>query len=453
MNEEIWRRIAVIGAAGKMGRGISLLLLQEMARIEAELTGSVGKGGFRLHLIDPMENSLYQLRSYFKQQLTSYAEKNIIALRNYYANQPKIVSNAEVISAFVEGALNIPHYDVGLNSAKECYLIFEAIVEDVQAKVQLFKALKSICQPRTYYFSNTSSIPLSILNEKADLNNQLIGFHFYNPPPVQKLVELISYKQVDSRLYELAINIGERLNKTIVEARDVAGFIGNGYFLREVLYACSQVEKKSKDGMRRTQALYMINKVTQDYLLRPMGLFQLLDYVGIDIAYKITQIMREYLPDPHFKVPLLDEMLQAGKRGGQNADGTQIEGFLQYDKSGPIAIYSLDQKGYKMFPEIRSTDLDSSLGPMPEGYVPWKSLVRDSAKQEKIQVYLANLFKSKSAGSEIAKQFLLNEKSVASSLVKDGVAKSIADVSTVLKNGFFHLYGPDNIPNEKGEVS
>src|ERR1700733_10286349 len=99
-------KVAVIGAAGKMGEGISLLLFQEMARSEAEKYGAVGTGKYRLYLIDTKEETLVGLRHYLRLQLTKYAEKNINQVRKYYKENQALISNEEIIQAFVEGAMD-----------------------------------------------------------------------------------------------------------------------------------------------------------------------------------------------------------------------------------------------------------------------------------------------------------------------------------------------------------
>ncbi len=241
--DEALQNVAVVGAAGKMGSGISLLLLQEMAHIEAEQKGKAGTGAFRLILIDTSEKGLDALRHYLHEQILKYAEKNINDLRRFYVRNPKLVSNQEIIEAFVEGALDLIHCETSLEKAKHATLIFEAIIEDVEAKVQLFKSLVAGRKDEAYFFTNTSSIPISILNEKAQLHNRLIGFHFYNPPAVQKLLEVIAPDHMEPALKSLALELAKRLRKTVVHSGDVAGFIGNGHFIREALFACHKVHE------------------------------------------------------------------------------------------------------------------------------------------------------------------------------------------------------------------
>lgn len=416
--DEKLKRIAVIGAAGKMGSGIALLLLQEMARLEAEHTGKVGSGAFKLVLVDANEEALNHLHHPLRTHLCRYAEQNINLLRKYFRDNPVLVSNEDCIDYFVEHALTIVRFDNRLEDSK---LIFEAIVEDIEAKVALFKAL---ADKEAYYFTNTSSIPIEVLNQKAQLDNRLIGFHFYNPPAVQKLLEIIPPLHVKQELKDLAEELAKRLKKTVVYSKDVAGFIGNGYFIREAAYAFKKAETSSLD---------IVNTVTQEYLIRPMGIFQLIDYVGIDVCQKIAAIMQ-------INLPLLNPFIKAGVLGGQYADGRQKNGIYQYEGHQRKGIYALKEHQYIPLEHVE-------LGPLSQGHIPWKVLQKDPDKDAKLQTYFQNLMRENTIGAQLAKEFLVNLDEIANGLVERGVARSLEDVETVLKHGFFHLYGPSLIFN------
>ena len=125
MIEEKIKRVAVVGSNGKMGRGIAMLLLQEMARCEAQATGKVGEGEYRLSLIDPAEEGQPGLKKYLRTQLKKYAEKNISTLRTWFASNQKLVDNGEIIEAFVEGACNITTFDTSLQAASGASLILK----------------------------------------------------------------------------------------------------------------------------------------------------------------------------------------------------------------------------------------------------------------------------------------------------------------------------------------
>src|SRR5690606_35263663 len=138
MLDEALKHVAVLGAGGKMGSGISLLLVQEMAFQEARTRGAVGTGEYTLVLIDAQEKALLPLKKYLRTQLLRFAEKSINTLRVFFSGSPHLISNEEIIRTFVEGALDSVRLETNVLEAKDCRLIFEAIVEDCTVKAKVF---------------------------------------------------------------------------------------------------------------------------------------------------------------------------------------------------------------------------------------------------------------------------------------------------------------------------
>jgi 3-hydroxyacyl-CoA dehydrogenase len=443
MINETLKNVSVLGAAGKMGSGIALLLLQEMARVEAELTGFAEPRDYHLLLLDANPDGLNALKPYLRDHLTKYAERNINLLRTYFALNPDLVSNKEIVDYFVMQAMDLVQFDTEISKARQAELVFEAIVEDVDIKCNVLNAIATHSTKKTYFFSNTSSIPIHVLNEKGELHNRVVGFHFYNPPAVQKLVELIVPKTTDPILVALSRDLAKRLNKTVVPSKDVAGFIGNGFFIREMMVACEKVRVLSRVHTLK-EAIYMVNRVTQDFLIRPMGIFQLMDYVGIDVCQRICSIMSAYLPDELFQDPLIDSLVVDGILGGQYSDGSQKDGFFQYEGSVRKGIYApLEHRYVPLVDNNWTGKLDKELGALPDGHASWKHLQKDPNKNEKLKSYFKHLQSAESQGADLAREFLANSQEIALKLVQQGVAQRLEDVTTVLKDGFFHLYGPD----------
>lgn len=436
MLESALMKTAVIGAAGKMGKGISVLLLQEIAMTEARSHGTVGNGKYALILIDYNENGLSDLKHYLKKQIVRFAEKNINELRRCFANNPSLISNEEIIDAFVGGANDIVFFDTELHRAKGCTLVFEAIAEDIEIKVSTFKELKQQATTEQYYLTNTSSIPISLLNEKGRLDHKIIGFHFYNPPTVQKLVEWICPEQTDSKLEKLSLDLIKSMKKIVVRSNDIAGFIGNGHFMRELLYACQQAKALSDErGWPLEKAIYLINRITQDFLIRPMGIFQLADFVGLDVCHNITKIMSQYLPEPAFRNEWLEKMVAARVLGGQFPDGKQKNGCFRYEQDRITGVYSLSDGVYWW-----EENVESNLQPFPEGLVSWKRLQGEKQRTTVLQDYFNSLQKTNSWAPRFALSYLEESSRIAQYLVDTHVASSMNDVDTVLQQGFYHLY-------------
>ncbi len=368
--------VSVIGGAGKMGRGIASCLLEWLAFKEDD---------FRLRLIDVDVSHELEIRSYILDQFKRAAEKKIVELRRRYKTS-KLIANEEMIEDFLNQASVRLSFHTSLEEAKKSTLVFEAALEEVDFKVDLFKKIKSISSVNPLFLTNTSSIPIHVLNEKADLRGQIIGFHFYNPPPQQPLMEIISLKP--GNIQDFAVGLAKDLKKTVVFSNDIAGFIGNGHFLREVHLAFELANKVP---------IEKIDYITKNLLLRPMGIFQLIDYVGFKVVYNIGGIMGRY---GHFK-----------------ADLKELKKWID--------------TGYKMnLPEVSSK---------------WKELSKSSNKEAEIRKHFENLAKDSSEEAKIAIFFLEKSAEFMEDLVKEKVAHKIEDVSEVLKLGFHHLYSPNEV--------
>jgi 3-hydroxyacyl-CoA dehydrogenase len=433
--------VAVIGAAGKMGSGIGVLIAQEMAKLKLKPENK--DKIYRLNLIDISENALDGLRGYMKAQLVKRTEKSTVLLRRIYEDRKDLVENADIINAFVDASSAVLNFTTDLNTVKNAHLIFEAIVENEKIKIKVYKKLKKLCSNDTLFLTNTSSIPIYYLDEKAGLDGRLIGYHFYNPPVVQRLVEVITAKTTIEELKNIGQEIGKRLRKKLVPANDISGFIGNGHFIRDGLYAISEVERL-KGKYRYPGAVYIMNRITQDFLVRPMGIFQLIDYVGIDVFQCILKVMRTYLGDKTLKSKLVDKMVKQNALGGQYADGSQKDGFLKYERNRPVGIYNFRKQEYFIIEDKWKKKTDAKIGPLPDGFTPWKSLLMNPKKEDALSKHFDNLKKMDTLGAGLAINFLKKTKEIGEKLVSDGVANSSDDVNAILTNGFYWLYGPIN---------
>jgi len=432
--------VTVIGAAGKMGSGIAALIGQEMAKLKLKPENK--DKIFRLNLIDVSESALDGLRRYLRTISTKASEKSIVMLRDVYKDRADLIENWQVINEFTNEILSVMQFGTSINMAKDAKIVFEAIVEDKEIKIKVYRELNELCSDETFYLTNTSSIPITILDEQAGLGGRIMGYHFYNPPVVQRLVEVITGKDTKPELVEFGTELGKRLRKKLVPANDIAGFIGNGHFMRDGLFALQKVEE-IKETYTLPGAIYIMNKVSQDFLVRPMGIFQLIDYVGIDVFQCILKVMKEHLGDETLNSDLVNQYVEKGILGGQRPDGSQKDGFLKYEKNRPVGVYDPNKGDYRLY-EGWKDELDKKVGNPPEGFSPWRVLLRDAKKEDKLSTYFSNLKKDESQGSDIARAYLLRTKEIAEGLVNQGVANTPDDINAVLTNGFFWLYGPIN---------
>ena len=435
------QNVTVLGAAGKMGSGILLLTAIEMAdlSLKPENKGRL----FVLNAMDTSSEGLRGLMKYLKTQVLKAAEKRIVALRDVYKERRDLIENAEIINQYVEDVLFIVRPTLNIEAAYESTVVFEAIKEDPELKVKIFSQINQNSKKSPWFCTNTSSIPINILDSKANLGGRVLGVHFYNPPAIQKLVEIIKTDHTAPELVEFALMLAKNLKKTVVPSYDFAGFIGNGHFMRDAIYGIQQAEKLT-EKYTFPEAVYMINKVTQDYLIRPMGIFQLIDYVGIDVCQYIMSVMNPYLPNEDLHSNLLDKMLELGVRGGQNSDGSQKDGFLKYEKgSKPVAVYDINTKLYALIADIK-VKCDNDLGKLPASIQPWKVVVNNNEKESIFRTYFNELKSTDTMGAELARNYALKSREIGLKLVADKVAFNENDVNTVLLTGFFHAYGPIN---------
>lgn len=437
--DERLQHVSVLGAAGKMGSGILLLTAVEMA--DLSLKPENKDKAFVLNAIDVSDEALAGLMKYLRAQVLKMAEKKVVALRKVYAGRKELIENGEIIEQYIFDVLSLVRTTTRLEAAYDSTLVFEAIKEDPKLKVAIFSQINTNNKKKPWFFTNTSSIPITKLDEGAKLGGRVIGFHFYNPPAVQKLAELIKAKKTLKEVETFALAYAKNLRKVVVPSHDVAGFIGNGHFMRDILYAAAEVGKLTKE-YTQVGAIYAMNRISQESLIRPMGIFQLIDYVGVDVCSYIMSVMNPYSKKEELHTPLLDEFLKLGVKGGQYSDGSQKDGILKYEKGRPVAIYDLKKKKYVLIDEVKEK-ADKKLGVMPAAPA-WKSVISNPASDKIFTDYFAELKKGSSVGAKLAVAYALRSKEIGKQLVADKVAFNDNDVNTVLLTGFFHAYGPIN---------
>ncbi len=439
--EERLQNVTVLGAAGKMGSGILLLTAVEMADLSLmpENKGKI----FVLNAVDVSDEALHGLMGYLRTQVRKIAEKKTVLLRKLYADRADLIENFDVIDEYIFDVMNIVRPVNALEVAYNSNIIFEAIKEDPALKVKIFSQIKENSNVKPWFFTNTSSIPIHEIDEKANLDGQVIGFHFYNPPAVQKLVELIRAENTLDEVYDFALTYAKRLRKVVVSSNDFAGFIGNGHFMRDALYGIQQAVKMADNFGGFVQGVYAFNKISQDYLIRPMGIFQLIDYVGVEVCSYIMSVMNPYLENEDLHSDILDTMVEQGVMGGQYSSGAQKDGFLKYEKGRPVAIWDVENKKYVNITDI-AAQVDAKLGEMPTSIKPWKAVNFSKKKAAILESIFTEISQMDTLGAQLAKAYNQRSNEIGNLLVDSHVAKSTEDVNTVMLTGFFHAYGPIN---------
>jgi 3-hydroxybutyryl-CoA dehydrogenase len=202
-----------------------------------------------------------------------------------------------------------------LDELKDCDLVIEAIIEQLPAKRELFSTLDSLCPPHTIFASNTSSLTITEIAAATNRPQRFVGLHFFNPVPVMKLVEVVKTIATDPTVYEEMVNFGAQLGKTPVRAHDSGGFIVNRLLVPYLLDSIRALE----EGVGSVVDIDNSMKLGCGY---PMGPFTLLDFVGLDTTYYISQIMFDEFKEKRFAAPpLLKRMVLAGWHGRKTGRG------------------------------------------------------------------------------------------------------------------------------------
>ncbi len=433
-----FKNITVLGAAGKMGSGILLLNVLHSVKL-MHLPQFLGQT-FVINAVDQSFERLQGLMDYIKNQVQKWAEKNIVELRKQYINRPHLIDNKDIIEAFVADAMSLVKPSINIEVSYHSSLIFEAIIEDENIKTKVFRQINENNPNKPYFLSNTSSIPIKVLDDKAGLEGRIIGCHFYNPPAVQRLIEVVQLDEPITELSSLVEGLAKHMNKLIVPANDIAGFIGNGFFMREIIYAVNLYKTLQKD-LSPAEALLAVDKISHELLIRPMGIFQLMGYVGVDVCSLIMRVMDSHLEE-NLNCSFLDELLSKGVKGGQHANGTQRDGFFKYE--GGKAVEVLDVESLK-YTEVKLLEpkVDEYLDFQTKVYS-WNQLSRSKYKDQHIQEYFAQLKNDESKGALLAKEYSQAMRDIAVQLYENKVCDSTDYVNAVMMNGFYYLYGPVN---------
>lgn len=195
-------------------------------------------------------------------------------------------------------------------------LVIEAATENEETKTQIFGNLDRIVTDKDAILaSNTSSIPITRLASATDRPENVLGMHFFNPVPVMGLVELVTTVMSDQTVVDRAEQYSTQLGKTVVKAKDRAGFIVNmllvPYMLGAVrLYEAGHASKEDIDAGMRLGANH------------PMGPLELLDFVGLDTTKYIADVLFDEYREPMYSSPpLLTRMVEAGLHGRKTGKG------------------------------------------------------------------------------------------------------------------------------------
>jgi 3-hydroxybutyryl-CoA dehydrogenase len=275
------KTIGVIGA-GTMGRGIAY---------------AAAYGGYRTILEDVSPEMLEQGIAYIRQNLEEGVARGKVT-----EEQRKIGLANLTTSRSVE------------DLCREADLLIEAVPEEMEVKLEIFTIFDKFALPGAILASNTSSLSITELAAITFRAENCIGMHFFNPVPKMKLLEIVRALETSEATLQACAEVGRRMGKEVIVIRESPGFItsrvnamiGNEafYMLQEGIASAEDIDKALKLGLNH-----------------PMGPFELVDLVGLDVRLNILEYLHKTLGEKYRPAPLLSQYVKAGRLGRKSGRG------------------------------------------------------------------------------------------------------------------------------------
>jgi 3-hydroxybutyryl-CoA dehydrogenase len=293
-NGRDFRRIGVIGL-GTMGAGIAEVF---------------ARNGYSVVGVEVSEESLERGRQHVEHSTGRAVKRGKLTAEE----------QAELVESIT--------FTTNLADTKDCDLVVEAVVEQLELKQELFRRLDEIVSPEAILATNTSSLSVTEISTATSHPGRVVGLHFFNPAPVQNLVEIVQTVVTEPHVLEQVAGLARSLGKTPVVCGDKAGFIANsllfGYLNHAVsMYEARYATREDIDAAMRFGCGY------------PMGPLALLDLIGLDTAYEILETMyRQGRDRLHAPAPVLKQMVTAGMLGRKTG-----RGFYTYEApDSPVVV-------------------------------------------------------------------------------------------------------------------
>ena len=269
------KTVGVIGA-GTMGRGIAY---------------AAAFGGYRTILEDVSPSMLEQAVAYIRQALDEGVTRGKVTPQQ---------RDAAIVNLSTTAAVE----DV----SPEADLLIEAVPEEMKLKIEIFALCDKFAKPDAILASNTSSLSIGEIAGATSHPSRCIGLHFFNPVPKMKLLEMIRAHQTSDATVAACVEVGRRMGKEVVVVRESPGFItsrvnatiGNEafYMLQEGIASAEDIDKALKLGLNH-----------------PMGPFELVDLVGLDVRLHILEYLHKTLGEKYRPCPLLVQYVSEGRLG------------------------------------------------------------------------------------------------------------------------------------------
>lgn len=284
------KTIGVIGA-GTMGRGIAY---------------AAALGGYRTILEDVMPETLEKGTAWIRRSLDEGVQRG------------------KVEQAASDAALKLLETSSSVeNVCREADFLIEAVPEEMELKLELFTLFDKFAKPKAVLASNTSSLSVAEMAEMTYRPELCVGMHFFNPVPKMRLIEIVKAPKTSDTTVEICREVGQRMGKEVVVVKESPGFIttrvnaliGNEAFamLEAGIASAEDIDKALKLGLNH-----------------PMGPFELVDLVGLDVRLSILEYLHSTLGEKYKPNPLIKKLVAEGRLGRKTGRGV-------YDYSSPVS--------------------------------------------------------------------------------------------------------------------
>ena len=233
----------------------------------------------------------------------------------------KLVAKGKMDEAGKKAITDKMTFTTDLNAAADADLVVEAAIENLDIKKSIFAELDKICKPETILATNTSSISITAIAAATKREDKFIGMHFFNPPTVMKLVEVILGAKTSDETCKTITELSVAIGKEPVEVNEAPGFVVNKILVPMINEACDLLYT----GVATAEGIDTAMKLGANH---PMGPLALGDLIGLDVCLAIMDTLYSETHDPKYRASLLmRKMVRAGKLGRKTGVG-----FFDYSK-------------------------------------------------------------------------------------------------------------------------